>query len=478
MNKKYNINVGDKGTFKPTGSIKTTPSDVDNIIANISHNNTDKIVLFFHGGLVNELNGVAAAEAMNRVIIESSCYPVSFVWETGLGETIKERLLGIENTRIFKKIIKYVLKKAGSKLKLSLDTKGFEALSDEEIEEELEKENPFSDFLEETGARSQMVDRIDDEESLQLELETELMEDIEMDVEFKKDLKNIDLEYDFIDPSVVQVVDEEGQKGLISSYKIIKAIAKISFMVIKRFIQKRDHGFYPTVIEEILRELYIAGLGGWIWTGMKKKAGEMWLPNEGLSGEKMHTGTYFLDRLNTYAENKNLRIDLIGHSAGSIAICNLLKTIDEKFNNLRVNSVTFMAPACRSDLFYKEVVSESDRFNSFRMFTMTDEAESSDALINNIPKLYPRSLLYFISGVLENNYDEYILGMHRFSWDSYLNQSQILSEINEFLSESDRLVLSPTNGNSSGLNSTALDHGAFDEDIETINSIKYILTQV
>jgi len=194
----------------------------------------------------------------------------------------------------------------------------------------------------------------------------------------------------------------------------------------------------------------------------------------------MHDGTYFLQKLNTYAENKNLRIDLIGHSAGSIVICKLLKTMEENCSNLTVNSVTFMAPACRSDLFYKEVVSEPDRFKSFRMFTMTDDAESKDALVNKIPKLYPRSLLYFISGVLENDgksYDEYILGLHRYSWDGYTTKSQILRGIKEFLSESDRLVLSPAKGNANGLNSTAIDYGGFDEDSETIQSIKHILTK-
>ena len=42
---------------------------------------------------------------------------------------------------------------------------------------------------------------------------------------------------------------------------------------------------------------------------------------------------------------------------------------------------------------------------------MTDELEQADRLI---PVIYPHSLLYFVSGVLEDEADKPLLGMERY----------------------------------------------------------------
>ena len=49
-------------------------------------------------------------------------------------------------------------------------------------------------------------------------------------------------------------------------------------------------------------------------------------------------------------------------------------------------------------------------FKKFRMFTMTDELEKED----DCKAIYPASLLYLISGILEDRDDTPIAGMMRF----------------------------------------------------------------
>jgi len=71
----------------------------------------------------------------------------------------------------------------------------------------------------------------------------------------------------------------------------------------------------------------------------------------------------------------------------------------------------FLAPAATSDLFFNEIVSRPERFERFRMFTMQDDYESKDILV---PYVYPRSLLYLVSGIMEEKPDSPICGMQKF----------------------------------------------------------------
>ncbi|MBK7389242.1 MAG: hypothetical protein IPI23_09305 [Bacteroidetes bacterium] len=132
---------------------------------------------------------------------------------------------------------------------------------------------------------------------------------------------------------------QQGQaKGIISTATFIKHVAIIAFRVIKRFINKRDHDFYPTTIEEILRELYVAELGAWVWNNMKVKSNDMWKDNQKLSGLNRFAGRYLLDKLIDYVKKYNdVEVNLIGHSAGSIAICNLLNTTSNIYPQLVYN---------------------------------------------------------------------------------------------------------------------------------------------
>src|SRR5919109_2586436 len=58
------INVGPHGTFRTNGQWQTTPAQIDALFDHLDQHAVDKILLYFHGGLVSEAAGMAAAERL------------------------------------------------------------------------------------------------------------------------------------------------------------------------------------------------------------------------------------------------------------------------------------------------------------------------------------------------------------------------------------------------------------------------------
>ena len=98
---------------------------------------------------------------------------------------------------------------------------------------------------------------------------------------------------------------------------------------------------------------------------MKMSAAEMWQGNTGRSDINLHAGTYFAEKLAALQAETDLIIDLVGHSAGSIAICRMFESLREQGVGLEVRNVIFMAPAVRHDLFIQEIVDRPDQYGHF-----------------------------------------------------------------------------------------------------------------
>ena len=474
LDKIYYVNIGPHGTFSPSGNpeIDSTPSDVDNIFDHLKKQKTSRIVLYFHGGLVSQNSGMTVASRVQQYVTsQTDAHPISFIWETGLLETISQNLQSINRTQLFKKLLEKVVKFAGNKLGLKATTltgsRAVSNFSDQEIRIELSTEAPFENYDIDENRLSSPTNRSANEFILQQQLETELKEELDKDEEFRKVLQ-----------------DQKGStsRGPLTWIKMLKTIATIIIRVIKRHQQKTDHGFYPTTVEEVLREFYIADLGSWLWTGMKDKASDMWKPNAGLSGDDQHAGSYLLQRLSEYArDHGDLTIDLVGHSAGSIVICHLMKKIAAENLPIKIRNIIFMAPACRCELFSDTILKNPSSYRSFRMFTMSDEWEKKDRLV---PVIYTRSLLYLVSGILEDKGDHpdaWILGLERhITGGAPYGGEEILAGIQKYITGADdRVVYSVTKDDAiDGLRSTAKKHGDFDNDGEaTMNSIMYLLKQ-
>jgi hypothetical protein len=105
-----------------------------------------------------------------------------------------------------------------------------------------------------------------------------------------------------------------------------------------------------------------------------------------------------------------LRFHLIGHSAGAIFHANLLPVLLEA--NLRVDSIYFMAPACRVELFNEKILPSylNGKVSAYTEFHLTDVAERQD----NCASIYRRSLLYLVSNAFEHQHGAPLLGMEKF----------------------------------------------------------------
>lgn len=205
-------------------------------------------------------------------------------------------------------------------------------------------------------------------------------------------------------------------------------------------------------------------------------------------------GLWLVERLRSlHEDHPNMRVVLVGHSMGAEWISWLIETYDryvayqkEKAPPLNFD-VIFMAPAVPYATFERAL--RTGRIRNLRIFTMADLWERRDDLTEldfrgwgSVTKgIYPYSLLYFISGVL-NPYPDYpLLGLQRYmTYDQYRPNPLISDVVGTLNKYAYPCVFSPTQADSQplvGLRSTAVHHGNFNGDPATTESIVYIINK-
>lgn len=94
-----------QGKFSTDGLMTTTSGDIDALFqehlprwagAHAQQDDPVRIVLFSHGGLVKESSGLAGASKACAWWLRNGVYPIFFIWETGLFETIGDLLMKIK----------------------------------------------------------------------------------------------------------------------------------------------------------------------------------------------------------------------------------------------------------------------------------------------------------------------------------------------------------------------------------------------
>ncbi|MDJ0710655.1 MAG: alpha/beta hydrolase [Woeseiaceae bacterium] len=468
------VNAGTKGTFKASGDFQSTPADVDAIIDHLRTSGKQHVVVHLHGGLISESKGMAIAEKMIAPYEAAGAHPVSLVYETGFMETLLGNLRTIHETKLFGKLLKYARKYVAKKLGVEFD--GLEGAGDAEPDlerpaKELES-HPWFTVLEEAAADGKPEMGLEgleaaDDEVDQEEIEDWLMDDDEMRPVLLQDLTNPVVNRESLD------APGEGPEGLISWGKTAWTILKVGKRVVTRLWTKRDHGAYCTLVEELLREAFLADFGQWTWDAMKQKAHDLFSSNVDVQGTDQHAGRYLADALAALqAENSDFKVDIVGHSLGTVAACELL---DATAGSLTIRNIAFLAPAVRTDVAHASLVAKPERFEKFRLFTMSDKYEVDDELLGVV---YPRSLLYLISGALEKTeVDETIFGMARhLTGVSPYDEDHLMDIVAYLRDDPSRAVWSVTDtGAPAGHRSTSEDHGGFDDDDETRASLTHFL---
>ncbi|CAK8718032.1 Alpha/beta hydrolase [Candidatus Electrothrix aarhusensis] len=499
----------------------TSIDDIDRLVKFFIDSGSGNLAIHVHGGLVNKSAGMATAERLHDVYATDS-FPIFYIWESGVWETIRNNLTELADEPVFKQLVRKLLKYSLDRLSGSSGGRSIlpGSVDAGEVSDVINSfwstpskgTIPYRDFQpneDDTGARSVGM-------SVN---QSEIQADLETDEEFKRALSTLpdllpgtrsamggtDLEEHrsgFSEALADQVSDVPGTRGLISWFKVARLVARILKAVLKRYASGRDHGLYATIVEEIVRGVKIggSGLNEWgkalQWNRMKKDVRDAFGTDVDL-----FAGTALLERLRRALEaGKRIdRITVIGHSTGAIYIAEWLTAADNMLPSNVKFDVVFLAPAITYERFASCLTNNGDRIRSFRSFAMTDELERDDQVWGDDSELddgadlrrfiYPSSLLYLVSGILESDIDEAgnstdspdkpLLGMERYYAKTRVYDAADFPEVQQVRSwleqQSDRLVWSIASGQPEGFNSASIDHGAFDNDPDTLASVRAIL---
>jgi hypothetical protein len=472
----------------------TTSDDLDRLFVGLQ--NVNKIVLHFHGGLVSKDAGLGIAARLWDYYDGAGAYPVFFVWESSLIETVTHNLREIAGEDIFKILLKYVLKFSAGKLGQAEGARSITAVMPNDMQMHIELSRPDEPFKEMTpppvvqpltaGEEDEFRDQLDRDtdfqETVQAIADATLPETQEIGVKgfvrVRKSARTL------MSPEIVDEIKHDatanGRKGLLSTAAMIGRAVKVLTNVIRRFHQKRDHGLYPTVFEEILREFYVANIGERVWRAMKRETADTFEAHE---GKPVRGGRVFLDRLESMLKSgRRPEITLVGHSTGAVFIDNVIEEVQRRQTtgsmpaDFKFKNVIFLAPAATCDNF-AGVLGKALLYDRFRLFGMTDAYEKNDHMLSFV---YPRSLLYFVSGILEqepdgsNAVDMPILGMQRYDLTGDVYTMPSVVACRQYLGQQDFAVWSPSDGGD-GLRSQSQHHGDFDNDDPTLKSVQFMI---
>lgn len=457
----------------------TTRADLATALGGIADG--QRLVVHFHGGLVNRSAGISGAERLLPIYREAGAHPLFFVWQSGLLEVISANLTDIGKELVFKRLVERLLQFALAKGKEEVGGRGgalelsplddlsstMDDASTEPFAEDPEPSEPLSDLQEGQVQVELEQDMVLEAEitaiagSLQLPEEGDASRGAQATRPATTKMSPDAL------ADLARSLGDEGAdpdtRGLISTAWLVKTGVATLKRVIARLVGGRGHGVYPTVVEEVLRSLYLTDAGGAIWRQMKQDIADAFGANP-----NVHGGTALLAELAQMAAERNPV--LVGHSTGAVYICNLLLHAESLPADRRFD-VVLLAPACDFALLAKTLAERSDRIGRLRIFCMKDELERQDQMI---PLLYPRSLLYFVSGALEGEADAPLVGMHRFYGDGGprpSGASNDMDRVHRYLREPGRAVWSVAS-DGDGLTSTAAKHGDFDNDAGTLKSVQ------
>ena len=211
-------------------------------------------------------------------------------------------------------------------------------------------------------------------------------------------------------------------------------------------------GFFDRVKDwwnERLEKL-VAVPGTAIWSEMKQNADAISNTVES-GGMKLYNACR---RSPFCADLSKVRLHLIGHSAGSILHSYVVDRLGRK--GWQFESVTFLAPAVRVDLFEDTVIPamKTGTVKRFNQFHLSDDREQKDPTCKPILG-YSRSLLYLVSQSLEHGQTTPILGMEKYFNDKIASRN--LPNMYAWAAP--------------GAESKSTTHGEFDDDPATMASV-------
>ncbi|MEO5326850.1 MAG: C1 family peptidase [Magnetococcus sp. THC-1_WYH] len=205
-----------------------------------------------------------------------------------------------------------------------------------------------------------------------------------------------------------------------------------------------------------------------IWTQMKQ--------NAGACIEKGNGGFLLLQALRKLKEDypNRLKLHVVGHSAGSIILGHLLKSMSEGHDKLDVTTCSLFAPACSvefANTHYGTLVPKT------HIHLLSDERERGDGLPSADKPIYGKSLLYLVSRALDKWEKTPILGLENVFTqmpNKTLWNPQAIDDVGAWQatwqSKGGHLHVVTTPDVSTGVRSIKAAHGCFDNDVATVTA--------
>jgi hypothetical protein len=197
-------------------------------------------------------------------------------------------------------------------------------------------------------------------------------------------------------------------------------------------------------------EKLLAVPGTAIWSEMKQNADAISNTAES-GGMKLYKAC---QQSPYFADLSKVRLHLAGHSAGSILHSYVVDRLGRK--GWKFESVNFMAPAVRVDLFEETVIPsiKNGKVKRYNQFHLSEDMEQKDPTCKPILG-YSRSLLYLVSQSLEQGRTTPILGMEKYFNDKIVSKK--LANVSTWTAP--------------GRESKSTTHGGFDDDQVTMASV-------
>lgn len=212
-----------------------------------------------------------------------------------------------------------------------------------------------------------------------------------------------------------------------------------------------------------------------VWSEMKE--------NAELACNTTRGGDLLVTALNKLAETWGdaFELHLVGHSAGSIILGQLLTLLASRGMDAMVNTIQLYAPACTVQFANRHYATRAALMERLYLDVLSDRNERDDS----VASVYRKSLLYLVSNALETDLRTPILGLEQVSnkdyagWDGSSATGEALRNWRAVAAEArlqerttridrDKIVICKQPGKKPDEITANASHGGFDNDVEVV----------
>ena len=421
----------------------TSPQQLVDAFNRIDADDLPDLCIFFHGGLVSESAGLKSAAKLLEAYGAARAYPFFFIWRSGLLDVIKKKMRRAGRRPAFVVAANRAVALVAGKMALALDDDRTLRARPREFASRRARS------LKQLAVLTQKYDKAwSQAPAVQLGASSSELK------QFERFLLTLEPKL----PRSKRLFQAEAIQG--SDNPLAK--------IIQRFNTRHDHDLFTTVIEELLIAAGVRKeIGGPIWHTMKDFIDDSF-GNDDLAG-----GRAVVEQLCQLLKKKpELRVTLIGHSAGTIYIQRFLEELNARLGTSKVQvEVLFLAAALTFERMDQGLTVWRRRVGNLRFFGMNNQRVGG---YWEVWFLYNKSLLYIVSSLCEDdpNTDKPIVGMQRYWMDQTPYPDPQTKRVKALAGS--RTVWAPS-CDSPGWCSDADRHGGFPEDPQTLTSVAYIL---